>query len=152
MKMIGILFLTIGPLIIGGSSLSKLYSRKSTLYRIYSGFKTTVAEIEFSKTEIKEIFLNNGLNLSVFNFDMPISVNINECKLKGLNKSDIEFINGFLNTVQYGDRQYIEKNSKIFLKKVEESYIKAKEDFLKTGKINGTLSVCLSLVIFLLLI
>ena len=150
MKLIGVLLISLIPIIIGIKKYMILLNKANISKRIFEIFHRLLDEIKYTQKELRCILKKE--NEDFFIFANPIFLNEKKLTENGFKTEEIAPFKDFLKVVQSGDKGYIFSQGEVVLKIIEGVKIKSEKELVKTGRLYITVFLGLSAVVFLALI
>ena len=152
MKIIGVILISVIPLLLGLKKCFGLKTRVNTLKLLCDKFKEILDEISYTKRELRDILkalnISKYINLDVF----PIKINSKALLEDGILKEEIINIENFISSLQNGDEKYVKSMGGLYLKKINEQALKALKDLNLKEEIFLKSAAGISVMVFLVLI
>ena len=150
MKLIGVILISLIPIIIGLKKYMLLINKATIIKQIFEIFNRLLDEIKYSQKELYYILKKE--NKDYFIFNNPIVLNCETLTQNGVKDDEILLLKEFLKALQSGDRAYINSQGEAHLREIENLKNKVEKELKETGRLYITVFLGLSAVIFLALI
>ncbi len=150
MRILGAILISLAPALLGFKKYYNLILRKKTLTEIFNIFKATIDKIKYTNKELYSVL--KGFNSNFFIFNSPITANLEYLKNMGLTPQEINLINGFLLSVQSGDREYIFSQTEHKLLEINALKEGSIKELKEKGKVILTVFNGIALMVFLVVI
>lgn len=153
MRILGVLIVSLTPLIWGLFRYLKLKDRYAALHDICLLFKKVLDEIEYSRREIAPLLAGEDRCLKFLKEgSLPLKPDSEKCREQGFSEEDYKNIAGFFRSVQQGDVEYVQSMGGMYLNNLRAAEQSALNDFKEKGRLFCSLSMSLAAAVFLVLI